>query len=82
MGYGSITCNLTESSFADASLADLDLDLTGLVLAYGDHLGHPGLRDTLAADLGAGRGFGAGDRHRHPGPLGGAALFAISTTLL
>ena len=54
MGYGSITCNLTESSFADARSTTSALDLAGLVLAYGDHLGHPGLREVLAADPGAG----------------------------
>ncbi len=79
MGYGSITCNLTESSFADAALDDLGLDLTGLVLAYGDHLGHPGLRETLAADPGAGD-VGPDDIVVTPGAAG--ALFAISTTLL
>jgi len=79
MGYGSITCNLTESSFADASLDDLGLDLAGLVLAYGDHLGHPGLRDALASDPGAGA-VGPGDIVVTPGAAG--ALFAISTTLL
>lgn len=79
MGYGSITCNLTESSYADASLDDLGLDLTGLVLAYGDHLGHPGLRETLAADPGAGD-VRPGDIVVTPGAAG--ALFAISTTLL
>ena len=66
MGYGSITCNLTESSFADASLDDLGLDLAGLVLAYGDHLGHPGLREVLAADPGAGA-VAPGRRAGHPG---------------
>src|SRR6476619_3343556 len=79
MGYVSITCNLTESSYADASLDDLGLDLAGLVLAYGDHLGHPGLRETLAADPGAGD-LGTDDIVVTPGAAG--ALFAISTTLL
>jgi aspartate/methionine/tyrosine aminotransferase len=79
MGYRSITCNLTESSVSDAGLDDLDLDLAGLVLAYGDHLGHPGLRETLASDPGSGA-IGAGDVLVTPGAAG--ALFAISTALL
>ena len=43
LGYGRIRRNLAESSVADASLADLGVDLDGLVLQYGDHLGLPEL---------------------------------------
>jgi aspartate/methionine/tyrosine aminotransferase len=52
MGYDHVKFNLTESSFRDAVLGDLDLDLAKLVLAYGDHLGHAGLRKLLAAEYG------------------------------
>jgi aspartate/methionine/tyrosine aminotransferase len=52
MGYGNLKFNLTESSFRDAVLGDLDLDLAKLVLCYGDHLGHPGLRGILADEYG------------------------------
>ena len=79
MGYDALTCNLTESSFADARLDDLDLDLAGLVLAYGDHVGHPGLREVLAADPGAGQ-VTPDDVLVTAGAAG--ALFAISTSLL
>jgi aspartate/methionine/tyrosine aminotransferase len=79
MGYDAITCNLTESSFTDARLDDLGLDLAGLVLAYGDHLGHPGLRDILANDPDAGA-VTPGDVLVTAGAAG--ALFAISTSLL
>ena len=50
LGYGLIRRNLAESSVADASLADLGVDLGGLVLQYGDHLGLPELREAIAAD--------------------------------
>jgi len=43
-GYGSIACNLAESSVSDARLGNLDLNLSKLLLAYGDHRGLPGLR--------------------------------------
>jgi aspartate/methionine/tyrosine aminotransferase len=52
MGYDNVKFNLTESSFRDAVLGDLNLDLSKLVLCYGDHLGHPGLRKLLAAEYG------------------------------
>ncbi len=51
-GYGTITCNLAESSIADASLDDLGVDLRGLLLRYGDHRGLPLLRELVAADAG------------------------------
>ena len=84
MGYGSITCNLTESSVADATLSglglgDLGAHLAELTLAYGDHLGLPGLRDVVAADAGAGA-VTPGSVLVTPGAAG--ALFIISTSLL
>jgi aspartate/methionine/tyrosine aminotransferase len=79
MGYDALTCNLTESSFTDARLDDLGLDLSGLVLAYGDHVGHPGLREVLAGDAGAGS-VTPSDVLVTAGAA--SALFAISTSLL
>jgi aspartate/methionine/tyrosine aminotransferase len=50
IGYGRITCNLSESSVTDARLDTLNLHLHDLILAYGDHLGKPELRALLSAD--------------------------------
>ena len=50
LGYSTIRYNLAESSVADVPFSDLNLDLDALVLAYGDHLGHPGLRALLASE--------------------------------
>jgi len=77
LGYGRIRRNLAESSVSDASLADLGVDLGGLVLQYGDHLGLPELRDTIAADA---PGAVADDVMVTPGAV--AALFIIHTSLL
>ena len=44
LGYGRIRHNLAESSVTDATLGELGVDLGGLVLQYGDHLGLPELR--------------------------------------
>ena len=54
LGYDTITNNLSESSVADRKLSDLglDLDLDELVLCYGDHLGDPLLRQSVAAQSG------------------------------
>ena len=52
MGYENVKYNLTESSFADAQLGDLDLDLRSLILCYGDHQGSRRLRELIAADSG------------------------------
>lgn len=50
LGYNTIKCNLTESSFRDSILSDLNLNLKDLVLCYGDHLGQPKLRELIAND--------------------------------
>ena len=76
LGYDTIECNLTESSYADFTFKDLGLKLDDLVIAYVDHVGHPALRGLLAKDAGL-----------TPGQVlltAGAAqaLFIISTTLL
>lgn len=78
IGYGSIRCNLAESSIRDRVLGELDLgtDLARCVLQYGDHRGHPEFRGALAGE--------AGSTPREvlltPGAAG--ALFIVHTTLL
>ena len=54
LGYDRIRSNLTESSVRDRSLRELSVDLSDLPLAYTDHMGHPGLRELVAASAGAG----------------------------
>ena len=76
MGYANLECNLTESSFADAVIDDLAIDLSGLTVAYTDHVGHPGLRQ-LIADSSA---VAADDVLLVAGAAAG--LFIISTSLL
>jgi aspartate/methionine/tyrosine aminotransferase len=76
LGYGSIRYNLAESSVTDAIWDDLELDLRGLVLQYGDHLGHPGLRSKLAIEA----GLEANDVMLTVGAA--SALFILHTTLL
>jgi aspartate/methionine/tyrosine aminotransferase len=77
LGYGRIRHNLAESSVTDAALADLGVDLGGLVLQYGDHLGLPELRAAIAAD---GAGLDPDDVLVTPGAV--TALFLVHTTLL
>lgn len=76
-GYGSIRCNLTESSTTDRSLQSLNLELSDLLLAYGDHRGEPALRELIAA--------GAPNvpiDHVVTAPGAAAALFFVATALL
>lgn len=77
-GYDAIACNLAESSMRDRVLGELglDLDLSRLVLLYGDHRGHPALRELLARECGC----APGQVLLTPGAAG--ALFIVATTLL
>lgn len=77
MGYGNIECNLTESSYADATLAELDLDLNRLVLCYGDHFGKPDLRALIASEAPP---LGADEILITAGAA--SALFIVATSLL
>ncbi len=78
LGYDSIECNLTESSYTDFRFKDLKLNLNELVIAYIDHRGHPELRQLLAQETG-----GAISANQVLLTSGAAqALFIISTTLL
>jgi aspartate/methionine/tyrosine aminotransferase len=85
IGYGTIACNLAESSIADASLDDLRVDLGGLLLRYGDHRGTPALRELIAAD--AGRRLPPDATPLHPADVlvtsgAAGALFIVATALL
>lgn len=77
LGYDRIRHNLAESSVSDLRLRDLSVALDDLVLQYGDHLGHAGLRALVAAD---GPGLRADDVLLTPGAAG--ALFIVATCLL
>ncbi len=79
LGYDTIVNNLSESSAADQRLSDLglDLDLDDLLLCYGDHYGHRGLREQIAAE---GDGLSAEDVVVTPGAA--AALFCVSSSQL
>jgi aspartate/methionine/tyrosine aminotransferase len=76
MGYENLKYNLTESSVTDMKLGDLNLNLQELVIAYGDHIGHPKLRELIAKDA----GVQADDVLLTAGAA--TALFIVSTSLL
>ena len=78
LGYNTIECNLTESSYTDFKFKELGLKLDDLVIAYIDHMGHPGLRKLLSEDT---KGAIAPDQVLLTSGAA-AALFIISTTLL
>lgn len=53
MGYDRIRNNLSESSYTDAlfkDIGDLSPVLKDLVLCYGSHTGHEGLRELIVKD--------------------------------
>ena len=50
MGYDKIDCNLTESSFSDAFLRELNFNFNELALCYGSHTGKNELRELLALE--------------------------------
>jgi aspartate/methionine/tyrosine aminotransferase len=77
-GYARIRFNLSESSVADQSLADLGLTIpTDVPLLYGEHRGRGRLRELIAAE---GPGLTAADVLVTTGAAG--ALFIIATSLL
>jgi aspartate/methionine/tyrosine aminotransferase len=90
LGYDKIKNNLSESSYTDAFFRDIDpgIDLRSIVLCYGSHQGHEGLRELVVKDSGRPGGAYAGPRERlNPEDvlltIGAAgALFIIATTLL
>ena len=78
LGYDRVRFNLTESSVRDRSFAELGVKLDDQLLCYTDHLGHPALRERIAAR--AGSGFKADDVLLTAGAA--SALFIIAVTLL
>ena len=78
LGYDKIRYNLTESSVRDRSLGDLGIEMADMLLFYGDHAGHPGFRELLAAQSGA--GVTVDDVLVTAGAA--QALFIIATSLL
>jgi len=48
IGYDMIACNLAESSVRDIAFREMRINLDELVIAYGDHLGKPALRELIA----------------------------------
>jgi aspartate/methionine/tyrosine aminotransferase len=78
MGYETIRNNLSESSYTDAIFRDIrmDTDLRELLLSYGPHFGHEGLRGGIIA----GTNLAKDDVLLTIGAAG--ALFIIATTLL
>jgi aspartate/methionine/tyrosine aminotransferase len=77
-GYARIRFNLSESSVADQSLADLGLTIPrDLPLLYGEHRGRQRLRELIAAE---GQGLTAADVLVTTGAAG--ALFIVATSLL
>jgi len=78
LGYETIACNLTESSYTDFKFKELGINIDDLVIAYVDHRGHQGLRTLLSKDT---QGKIIPDQVLLT--AGAAqALFIISTTLL
>jgi DNA-binding transcriptional MocR family regulator len=75
LGYDRIRNNLTESSVRDRSLADLGIEIGDMLLFYGDHAGHEGFREDIAAQCG---GAGRDDVLVTAGAA--QALFIIATS--
>lgn len=77
MGYGNIQFNLTESSVRDAHFPIDEIDLSKLLLSYGDHKGKPELRQLIADET-----KNISREQVLLTPSAATALFIISTTLL
>lgn len=78
LGYATIERNLAESSYTDAVFNQADLNLTDLVLCYGDHLGNPRLRAEII--VGEDAVLGIDDVLVTAGAA--SALFIVATSLL
>jgi aspartate/methionine/tyrosine aminotransferase len=78
MGYETIRNNLSESSYTDTFFRDihLDTDLHDLLLSYGPHFGHEGLREGIVS----GTNLKKEDVLLSLGAAG--ALFIIATSML
>lgn len=86
MGYDRIKFNLSESSYTDAAFGDigqLATDLKDLILCYGSHAGHEGLRELVAKDSGIGGNAPIFYKDDVLLTIGAAAgLFIIASSLL
>jgi aspartate/methionine/tyrosine aminotransferase len=76
VGYGTIDCNLAESSIWDARFDEWSDDLKELVLSYGEHRGAAACREAIAQSYGT----RAEDVLTVPGAA--AALFIVNSSLL
>lgn len=77
LGYSTIECNLAESSVRDVLFKDMNIQLDDLVIAYGDHIGKPALRELIAGEF---DGIHANNVLLTVGAAG--ALFIIQSSLL
>jgi aspartate/methionine/tyrosine aminotransferase len=91
LGYDKIRNNLSESSYTDAFFREIDpgIDLRSVVLCYGSHQGHEGLRQLIVKDSGPLSGGTFAGHHEQLQSkdvlltIGAAgALFIIATSLL
>ena len=82
LGYETIECNLTESSYTDFKFRELGINIDDLVIGYVDHRGHRGLRTLLANDASVGGSDKISAEHVLLTSGAAQALFIISTTLL
>ena len=78
MGYSTIKNNLSESSYTDTIFKDLNLNMNDLVICYGDHVGHPGLRKEILK----GESINLKTEDVLVTAGAAAALFIISTSLI
>jgi len=77
LGYNTIQSNLAESSVRDVQFGEVDINLNQLMIAYGDHVGKPELRQLIANDH---EGLHRDNVLLTVGAAG--ALFIIQTSLL
>jgi aspartate/methionine/tyrosine aminotransferase len=85
MGYDTIRNNLSESSYTDTFFRDIDVTtgLNDLLLCYGSHAGHEGLRELIIQDSTRGKPGATLDKEDVLLTIGAAgALFIIATVLL
>jgi aspartate/methionine/tyrosine aminotransferase len=76
-GYDKIQYHLADSTVYDAVFKDISIDFSSMKLCYGDHRGHPELRDLLAQE---GDVFDVNDVLITAGAV--MALFIVNTALL
>lgn len=93
MGYDTIDNNLSESSYTDAALGNFlpggGFELNNLILCYGSHEGHPGLRELILKEASVTPDASVARQETNLTPdhvlltIGAAgALFIIATSLL